>query len=65
MLKNISIKRFVEHIVEHNGQLTDKIKPQWPKENLVILSKEERERNILNKFKSSITKSLENLNKKI
>ncbi len=51
----------MEHIVEDKGQLTEEIKPQKPKENLVILSKEERERNILNKFKSSITKSLENL----
>ena len=30
--------------------------------NTVILSKEEREANLLNKFKSAITKSLENLN---
>lgn len=52
----------MEHIVEDSAQSSEEIKPQRPKENLVILSKEERERNILNKFKSSITKSLENLN---
>jgi len=74
-LKNISIKRFMEHIVEDNGQLIEEIKPANNNLNSVnsnkirennnptiILSKEERERNILNKFKSSITNSLENLN---
>jgi len=61
-LKNISIKRFMEHVVEEDLLVTDEIKPQKQRDNQIILSKEERDRNILNKFRSSITKSLENLN---
>ena len=59
-LKNISIKRFVEHIVEDD--LKQDELPTKIKETPIIFSKEERERNILNKFKDSISKSLENLN---
>jgi hypothetical protein len=59
-LKIVSIKKFVEHVVDSNPlPEKDKIKP---KEQAIILSKEEREANLLSKFKSAISKSLENLN---
>ena len=44
-LKNISIKRFVEHIVEDD--LKQDELPTKIKETPIIFSKEERERNIL------------------
>jgi hypothetical protein len=62
-LKNISIKRFMEHVVDNKIDLENKNNQNLKEKNInIILSKEERERNILSKFKDSITKSLENLN---
>lgn len=62
-LKNVSIKKFVEHIVDTNETprsmtTASETNPNEP----MIISREEREINLLNKFKSAITKSLENLN---
>lgn len=57
-LKNISIKKFVEHVVDNTIPST----PTEPKKENIILSKEEREANLLNKFKNAISISLEGLN---
>jgi hypothetical protein len=57
IFKNISIKKFVEHIV-------DDIKvniPEHKKEN-IPKSREERENGLLNKFRTAISISLEGLN---
>lgn len=66
-LKIISLKKFVEHVVDtesqnpklihSNNNVTNKTR-----EHALLLSKEEREANLLSKFKNSISKSLENLN---
>ena len=47
----------MEHVVEN--KISEN--PQNLKEKKIILSKEDRERKILAKFKDSMTKSLENL----
>lgn len=63
-LKNISTKRFMEHIVEEENfpSIEEATRPKMRENQVLILSKEERERNILINFKESICKSLENLN---
>jgi hypothetical protein len=58
-MKNISIKKFVEHVVDNNQ--TPITQSVVKKENK-ILSKEEREENLLNKFRHAISLSLEGLN---
>ena len=47
-LKNSSIKQFMEHIVDCDEICNEEIK-QKRRENPIILSEEERERNILSK----------------
>jgi hypothetical protein len=58
-LKNISIRKFVEHVVDNNATSSIQVES---KKMIPILSKEEREANLLNKFKNAINLSLEGLN---
>jgi len=66
-LKNLSIQRFIEHVIEEEDtnviiQKNKESISQQGKMDKVILTKEDREKNLLVKFKSSISTSLENLN---
>lgn len=60
LLKNLSIRKFVEHSIS-NDTLEFK-KQNSRQEPAIILSKEEKEMSLINKFKASISISCENLN---
>jgi hypothetical protein len=64
-LKNLSIKRFIEHVIEDedpNITISTNRENSISRTEKIIVAKEDREKNLLSKFRSSISASLENMN---